>query len=295
MPLRLACALFVLASSFIAAAARAETPVPPPVAVVVDGRLLVGTQIGNATLPVFVSRDWSHQLATIHRVIVIVHGYRRDAADYAKMILALKPPPETMVVAPQFLALDDIEPRNVPDHILRWKRETWASGMPAEDPAPQSSFDALDAMSGGARQPYDAAQPDACRARRIFRRWATGSALCRGRQGRGGARSRPGSRLRYVVGSPSSFVYFGGERPHDGAIAAFADAPGCPQYSNWRYGFAGILPPYVAEPRWRPACRRWSAAMPRATCSTWSAAATTIRTTAFSTNRAAPRRKGRTG
>ena len=227
------------------AGARAETPAPSPVAVVVSGRLLVGTQIGTGTLPVFVSRDWSHQLATIHRVIVIVHGYRRNAADYAQIMLGLKPPPETMVVAPQFLAVDDIEPRNVPDHILRWKRDTWASGMPADDPVPQSSFDAIDAVLAalGNRTML----PNLTNV--VLAGFSAGGQLVQRYAvvGKGDdAIGEAGVKLRYVVGSPSSFVYFGGERPQGGRIATFPDAPNCPQYGNWRYGFAGELPPYVA-------------------------------------------------
>ena len=36
------------------------------------GRLLVGT----AQLPVFVSQDWSRPLPGVHRVVIVVHGYR---------------------------------------------------------------------------------------------------------------------------------------------------------------------------------------------------------------------------
>jgi len=218
--------------------------VPPPVAVVVDGRLLVGTQAGTGTVPVFVSRDWSHQLANIHRVVIVVHGYQRNAADYAQIVLGLGPPAETMVVAPQFLAEDDIAPRNVPDHILRWRREAWASGLPAEGPVPQSGFDALDALLAalGNRTML----PNLTQI--VLAGFSAGGQLVQryAAVGKGeGAIAQPGIALRYVVGSPSSFVYFGGERPQGGTIAAFADAPQCPQYNNWRYGFAGALPPYV--------------------------------------------------
>jgi hypothetical protein len=56
-----------------------------------------------------------------------------------------------------------------------------------------------------------------------------------------------GIRLRFIVGSPSSYVYFGDERPSaDGSLAPFAGAAACPSYNRWKYGFAGDMPPYVA-------------------------------------------------
>ena len=44
--------------------------------------------------------------------------------------------------------------------------------------------------------------------------------------------------LRYVVGRPSSFLYFGAARPEA--------TTGCADFNRWKYGLDGDLPPYVA-------------------------------------------------
>ncbi|MGA8398873.1 MAG: hypothetical protein WB697_03240, partial [Stellaceae bacterium] len=52
--------------------------------------------------------------------------------------------------------------------------------------------------------------------------------------------------LRYVVGSPGTYTYFGDERPlPDGTFGASAGIQ-CPDYNRWKFGFAGGLPPYAS-------------------------------------------------
>ena len=173
-----------------------------------------------------------------------MHGYQRNAVDYERIGEGLAPPPGTLVVAPQFLAADDIGPRQVSGDVLNWQRELWASGLPANGPAPLSSFDAIDALL--ARLGDRTAFPNLNRV--VLAGFSAGGQLVQRYAivGKGeDALGRAGVVLRYVVGSPSSFAYFGGARPEDGRIVPFAAAPSCPQYNNWRYGFAGNLPPYV--------------------------------------------------
>lgn len=216
--------------------------VPPPVAEVVDGRL----SIGDAQLPVFVSQDWTRPLPALGRAVIVIHGYQRNAADYARNMMALTPPGDTLVVAPQFLAAEDITAHALPDAVLRWDREQWSDGDPAEGPAPLSAFEALDAIL--AKLSDRTIFPNLSEivlagfsaGGQFVQRYATvgkGDAVF-GREGLG---------LRYVIGSPGTFAYFGDERPQpDGTITAFAGAAACPEYNRWKFGFSGNLPPYVA-------------------------------------------------
>src|SRR5271163_550107 len=219
----------------MAAPALAEVPVPPPVAVVVGGGML----------PIFVSRDWSQSQPAVRRVVVVVHGYERNAADYARNMMGFGAPDDTMVIAPQFLAPADIAAHQLPDTVLRWNREVWAVGNPAEGPAPVSAFDALDAVLTKLAD------------RNIFPNLsqivltgfsAGGQVMQRyAIVGKGEmALGRIDVRVRSVIGSPSSYTYFNDERPlPDGSFGAFT-AAACPGFNRWRYGFAGDLPPYVA-------------------------------------------------
>lgn len=229
-----------------AAAAFGQTPVPPPVAAIGDGRLPIATPVGSGLLPLYTSQDCAQPLPTVRRIAVIVHGYNRNAGDYARAMQGLVPDGDaTLVLTPQFLPVEDVAAHALPDTILRWQRELWSGGNPTEGPAPLSAFDALDAILAKAAD------------RRVFPNlsqivlvgFSAGGQLVQRYVAVGLGETvfgRSGIALRYVVGSPSSYVYFGDERPQGGSIAPFAGAAQCPQFSRWKYGFAGDVPPYVA-------------------------------------------------
>jgi hypothetical protein len=243
--MRMLIAIAAIAPLLAAGRALAETPVPPPVAAVVDGRFAVGTAAGSGILPVFVSRDWSQPLPAVRRAVIIVHGYQRNAADYARIGIDFAAP-DTLVVAPQFLADEDAAEHHLPDEILRWQHELWASGNPAEGPAALSAFDAIDALL--AKLADRTMLPNLSNV--VLAGFSAGGQLVQRYAivGRGELALGP-SRLplRYVVGSPSSYAYLTDDRPRpDGAIGSFAAAAACPGFNKWRYGFAGDLPPYVA-------------------------------------------------
>lgn len=228
--------------ALVASPALGDVPAPPPVAVVVDGRL----PIGGAELPVFVSQDWSHALPGVRRAVIVVHGYQRNAADYARNMLAFGPPADTVVVAPQFLAPEDVAAHRLPDTVLRWDREQWSDGDPAQGPTPLSAFDGFDAIL--ARLSDRAIFPDLSQI--VLAGFSAGGQFVQryAAVGKGElAFGRAGLAMRYIVGSPGTYAYFGGERPlPDGTFGAFPGAPACPDYNRWKYGFAGGLPPYVA-------------------------------------------------
>ncbi|MGH7095636.1 MAG: hypothetical protein ACREFB_19150 [Stellaceae bacterium] len=238
--MRLAVA-FAAILAVLPAAANAKVPVPPPVATVVASRL----QVGGGELALALSQDWSHPLPAVRRVVIIVHGYTRNAADYQRWIAALAPA-DTLVAAPQFLAPEDIAAHRLPPGVLNWRRDRWSSGYAAEGPAPVSSFTALDALLAalGSR----AILPNLSHV--VLAGFSAGGQLVQryATVGRGeAALGRSGVALRYVVGSPSSYLYFGDERPGaDGVMAPFAGAAACPRYDRWKYGLVGDLPRYVA-------------------------------------------------
>jgi hypothetical protein len=223
----------IVLAAMVPPAAGAEVPAPPPVQIVLDGRLDIR---GGALLPISLPPG----RAGATRAVVTVHGYSRNAADYAAAMRALAAEhPDTLVIAPQFLAAEDIAAHRLPDAVLRWQRGAWAGGWPADGPAPLSAYDAIDAVL--ARLSERAAYPDL--AEIVLAGFSAGGQLVQRYAAVGKAEaalSRGGIALRYVVGSPSSYVYFSAERP-----VAF-DAAACLGYNRWRYGFAGELPPYVA-------------------------------------------------
>jgi pimeloyl-ACP methyl ester carboxylesterase len=149
-------------------------------------------------------------------------------------------------VAPQFLAPEDVAAHNLPDAVLRWDREQWSDGEPAQGPLRLSAFDGYDAilnkLSDGALLPN--------LTQIVFAGFSAGgqfvqryAAIGKGELGF----TRNGIAMRYIIGSPGTYAYFGDERPlPDGGFGPFAGAAGCPEYNRWKFGFAGGLPPYVA-------------------------------------------------
>ena len=226
----------LLAGAGLVPSGLGDVPAPPPVAVVVDGRLA----IGDAVLPVFVSQDWSRPLPDIHRVVIVVHGYARNAADYARNMMAFGPPADTLVVAPQFLAPEDIAAHHLPDTTLRWDREQWSDGDPALAPAPLSAFDGFDAVL--ARLTDRTTFPNL--AQIVLAGFSAGGQFVQRYAAVG--KGEDAIPLRYIVGSPGTYAYFGDERPlPDGGFGPFPGAADCPDSNRWKYGYAGGLPPYV--------------------------------------------------
>lgn len=221
----------------VAIAAQADEPGSPPVVAVVDGRL----SIGNAQLPVFVSQDWSQSLRGIRRAVIVVHGYNRNAADYARNMMALGPPADTLVVAPQFLSPEDVAAHHLPDGILRWDREQWEDGNPALGPAALSAFDGFDAVL--AKLTDRAIFPNLTRI--VLAGFSAGGQFVQRYVAVG--KGEDAIPLRYVIGSPGTYAYFGDERPlPNGTFGPVSGAGQCPDYNRWKFGFAGGLPPYVA-------------------------------------------------
>jgi pimeloyl-ACP methyl ester carboxylesterase len=242
-PHRLAGAMF-LACALTSAAAWAADEVSShqrPVKEVANLRIPVGA---GGALPLYVSADWSHPLPNITRAVLILHGVRRDADHYFRSGLGAKSAAgeaghESIMIAPQFLTAEDVDAFGLSPDTLRWTLTGWEAGDPAIGPEPVSSFDALDAILArladrrlfpNLRQVVVAGHSGGAQVVQRYAIAAKGD----------GALTRQGIAVRYVVADPSSYAYFGAERPEP-SIAA-----GCPGYNSWKFGMAD-RPPYLAD------------------------------------------------
>ncbi len=226
----------------LALAADEEAPHRRPVKEVADLRIPVGTQ---GALPVYVSADWSNPLPEITHAVVVVHGVGRTAGVYFRSArraqsAAGEAGKIAIMIAPQFLAGIDIDANNLAPDTLRWTRLGWEAGYPAIGPVPVSSFDAMDAILAKLTD------------RRLFPNLA--QVVVAGHSG--GAQlvqryaiaakgdlelTRAGISVRYVIADPSSYAYFGRDRPEPSIAAT------CSGFDNWRYGMEK-RPPYLADP-----------------------------------------------
>ena len=237
-----------------AGAAVAETdPHRSSVPVVADRYFDVTLPEGTGQIPVYVSRDWTQPLPDVTRAILVFHGLRRNAdvyyADAQKTLAEAGPAGDgTLLVVPQFLSDEDIVGHHLPPATLRWGWDSWSGGEAAHGPIPASPFDAIDAILARLADPRlfpnlrHVVVAGHSAGAQLVQRYAIAV--------KGEAPLlRRDIHLRYVVANPSSYLYFGDDRPlPDGSLAPFAGAAACPQFNRWKYGLAAGLPAYVASP-----------------------------------------------
>jgi hypothetical protein len=239
----LASAAIALVFCLVAPAWAFDTP---PVETVVGGRMPVNGATGEGSLPVAVSQDWSRPLPEVTSAVIVVHGAHRNAAGLFRIGTQLAPGKATLIIAPQFLLERDIAAHALPADVLRWGRDNWTTGGDATGPVAISSYDAIDAilatLADRSRLPN---LKTVVLAGFSGGGWLTQRYAALGRAG--DTLASWGIALRYVVGSPASYLYFSDERPlPGGGFGAFAGAATCPNYNRWPYGFAGDIPRYAA-------------------------------------------------
>lgn len=249
VPLVLACAvvgLLVGAQPAAAMTPKQRERLEAPVKAVADQRVTVDTPQGSAVLPVYADHPLDRAAPDVVRVFIVIHGTLRNADAYyasGRQVVekAGAAGAGTMVVAPQFLTRADIRAFSLPASTLAWTQEGWKGGEPARQPAPVSSFAALDALLAhfADRRLYPSLSTVVVighsAGAQLLQRYAVA-----GREG--DALSRTGIAVRYVVANPSSYLYFDDERPNADALAGGA----CPRATEWKYGLKSA-PPYVVS------------------------------------------------
>ena len=233
-------ALLVLLGAIPAQAADETDPRYRSVATIGDQRIAVG----DAELPVYVSRDLSRPQPGIRRAVLVLHGLLRNADVYFRSGLKAQSAAgaagaDSVMIAPQFLAAIDVPAHGLSDRTLYWSYDGWEAGEPARGPTHASSFDALDAILFRVADP--SLFPDM---RMVVVSGHSGGAQIVQRYavlGKAEAVLRErGISVRYVVANPSSYAWFSAQRP----VQAIAQS--CPGYDRWKYGM-NDLPPYADE------------------------------------------------
>jgi pimeloyl-ACP methyl ester carboxylesterase len=170
----------------------------------------------------------------ITHALVVVHGSGRDpVATFTGMMAAsakVGVGDHTLVVAPWFKAREDHPGEDEPS----WTSDGWKQGDGALRPAGLSSFAVLDEIVAML----------ADKARFPNLNWITLVGHSAGGQfmqryaafGREPSQVR-GAAVNFVTANPSSFVYFGPQRPGSGGFSVPA-APRCPKYDDYKYGLA---------------------------------------------------------
>jgi hypothetical protein len=191
---------------------------------------------------------------SVARAVVVVHGINRTADDSFDSMedagaLAGNAHRTSVIVAPQFLAEEDVERHALPSNLLYWGSSGWKEGntssSTARHPRPftVSSFEALDRILE--RLADRRAFPQI---RQIVVAGHSAGGQFTNRYAAGGtaeavlAVGRPDLAFRHVVANPSSYLYFSPERANAGSLDSFSapDPRLCPGYDDYHYGLRDL-------------------------------------------------------
>ena len=178
----------------------------------------------------------------IRRVIVFQHGVKRDADRYlaiATKLLAIagQDPSENAVLAPNFATVSDAV---AGDNMPLWHGGSWLQGQVSENGVTGiSSFSVLDDLARYLTTPgrYPALKEiifiGHSAGGQLMQRYAVLNNVAETLQ-------KSGVAVRYIISSPSSYVYLDANRPEGDGFAPAADLL-CPGYDNYRYGIENMI------------------------------------------------------
>ncbi|WP_245200063.1 hypothetical protein [Herbaspirillum sp. LeCh32-8] len=173
----------------------------------------------------------------VTRAVLFVHGIKRNADDYFEVgrhVLkqAGLSPADTLLVAPNFMVQSDA---GASSEMPLWGGSTWMQGEASERGVEGvTSFQALDDLAhwlaDRRRFPElkEIVMIGHSAGAQLMQRFAVMNQLDAPLQ-------QAGIAIRYVISSPSSYVYFEAHRP-DGDGFELPKSIMCPGYNNYRYG-----------------------------------------------------------
>jgi pimeloyl-ACP methyl ester carboxylesterase len=222
----------------VAVQASAKTPEANPQIVALED---AGTG-KSFNFAIYANLDLQKSDAKIQRVIIFQHGLRRDGDRYFGVAthlleIAGKDPAENAVLAPNFaVASDKIAGENMP----LWRGGTWLQGHPSSGGVTGiSSFSVIDDIARFVTAPgrFPALKEiifiGHSAGAQLLQRYAVLNNVTESLQ-------KSGIAVRYVISSPSSYLYLDANRP-DGAGFAPAGNLLCPGYDNYRYGVENMI------------------------------------------------------
>ncbi|MGY2374297.1 hypothetical protein ACW9IB_07295 [Pseudomonas sp. SDO524_S393] len=207
--------------------------------------LRLGHDAGAYPFLVYANADLYNPPRTLERAVIIVHGVQRDADQYFKTGRTLLgnahlKSATTLLLAPNFLTPQD---SGVSNDMPLWRRDKWMHGIESQFghkgiPAFQVLDDVVSYLSDRQRYPAlkEIVMVSHSAGAQLMQRYAVMNDLD------GGLKAH-GLSIRYVIASPSSYVYFEENRLQDGVFKPVVTVM-CPSYSRYRYGVDGA-PAYL--------------------------------------------------
>ena len=176
--------------------------------------------------------------------IVVLHGASRNADDYYDRMYAIVNGvgmDSTIIIAPQFLRTGDLDVHNLSEDVLYWTNTTnWTAGYTSGNtsnhnrPFTISSYSIMDTLL------YRLAMNNPILNQMVFVGFSAGGQFVNRYVGGNDVTERIFQEfnlsIRYIVGSPSSYLYMNDERRIQGTVDQFAVPSGCSGYNDYKYG-----------------------------------------------------------
>ena len=176
--------------------------------------------------------------------IVVLHGASRNADDYYDRMYAVVNGvgmDSTIIIAPQFLRTGDLDVHNLSEDVLYWTNTTnWTAGYTSGNtsnhnrPFTISSYSIMDTLL------YRLAMNNPILNQMVFVGFSAGGQFVNRYVGGNDVTDRIFQEfnlsMRYIVGSPSSYLYMNDERRIQNTVDQFAVPSGCSGYNDYKYG-----------------------------------------------------------
>ena len=176
--------------------------------------------------------------------IVVLHGASRNADDYYDRMYAVVNGvgmDSTIIIAPQFLRTGDLDANNLSEDVLYWTNTTnWTAGYTSGNtsthnrPFTISSYSIMDTLL------YRLAMNNPILNQMVFVGFSAGGQFVNRYVGGNDVTERIFQEfnlsIRYIVGSPSSYLYMNDERRIQNTVDQFAVPSGCSGYNDYKYG-----------------------------------------------------------
>ena len=209
-----------------------------------SNRLFIYQNGDSLGLPYYSNLSLSEVHDDTKLAVVVLHGASRNADDYYDRMYAVVNGvgmDSTIIIAPQFLRTGDLDVHNLSEDVLYWTNTTnWTAGYTSGNtsnhnrPFTISSYSIMDTLL------YRLAMNNPILNQMVFVGFSAGGQFVNRYVGGNDVTDRIFQEfnlsMRYIVGSPSSYLYMNDERRIEGTVDQFAVPSGCSGYNDYKYG-----------------------------------------------------------
>ena len=209
-----------------------------------SNRLFIFQNGDSLGLPYYSNLSLNQVHDDIKLAVVVLHGASRNADDYYDRMYAIVNGvgmDSTIIIAPQFLRTGDLDDHNLSEDVLYWTSTTnWTAGYTSGNtsdhnrPFTISSYSIMDTLL------YRLAMNNPILNQMVFVGFSAGGQFVNRYVGGNDVTERIFQEfnlsIRYIVGSPSSYLYMNDERRIQNTVDQFAVPSGCNGYNDYKYG-----------------------------------------------------------